>query len=425
MAIRTLFSLFLVPFWFPFSSAAQVYTADTVIGQTVTIPSGVLGGERELFISVPDGYDDTTQTYPVLYLLDGQRWHLYGVSLVQLFAEYDYIPEVIVVGIATEDASRFGFFAESETLLQFLEQDVLAFVDQTYRASSERLLLGWQFAGAFTVEALAERPDLFDAYFAASPIPLTERRVQALLDRVSDQEAIHASLFFTTSFNETGVEEGAENLARLLHEHAPATLNWRYQKLEHETIVSAGHRTTPLGTLYHGLRSHYHDYPMFEPNTIEEYVEAGGLAYVTAYYQSRAEKYGLSSETPNEGMFNLIRLSLNENHYPTFASLMDAFADTDFLDQTNLGWSSRFAEFYLQHNDPDGAIGLYEQLVERFPTSARPVNGLGDAYRAKGDVAQAETYYRNAIALAEKTSDMNLEHYQADLDNLMARTSNE
>ena len=44
-----------------------------VIGEYKTMYSEVLSENRQLIISLPDEYEDTTQTYPVLYLIDGEK----------------------------------------------------------------------------------------------------------------------------------------------------------------------------------------------------------------------------------------------------------------------------------------------------------------------------------------------------------------
>lgn len=45
-------------------------------GDNISIKSEVLGVERNLIIHLPTGYAESTQQYPVLYLLDGER-HIY------------------------------------------------------------------------------------------------------------------------------------------------------------------------------------------------------------------------------------------------------------------------------------------------------------------------------------------------------------
>lgn len=401
-----------------FTGNAQTGSSDIVIGEKVSIQTEAYGAERTLRIFVPQHYQDSNKTYPVLYLLDGQNWFNYTVSIHNLLTGFDYLPEFIVVGIDTEDAGRFGFFANSDKLLDFLEKDVIDHVDANYRTNKERMLFGWQFAGAFTIETMAKRPELFNAYFAASPIPLNNQRMQAISALCSKGTELQKTLFFATSLNENGVEPGARALEDLLTKEAPESLNWKYEVMTNETIVSFGHRTTPLGTIYQGLRSHYEDYPTLEFNNLEDFRRLGGHDYVQSYYKNRSEKYGVPEEIPEEGMFFLVRLGLDSDDYPTFKRFMDDFRETGFLDNINVGWGSRYAEFYLKYNDYNGAKYVYEKLIERFPNDARPVNGLGHAYQAEGKLDLAKSYYINAINLAKKHNDRRLEAYEKDLKDL-------
>lgn len=415
-ASLTSFFLFTLFVWH--TSIAQNNGSDIIWGKHISITSEVLENERKLQVFLPEGYESSNISYPVLYLLDGQDWSTYALSIHNLLSGYKYIPQFIIVGINTDDNPRFRFFSNSGKLIRFLEQDVVSFIDKTYRTSNKRILFGWQFAGAFVIELMAKKPDLFSTFFAASPIPLNKQRLDGVKKLVSNNDELDKTLFFTTSLNENGVEPGARQLAAILKKNAPDSFQWDYQVMKNETIVSFGHRTTPLGTLYQGLRKHYADYPMLEFNTLSDYESAGGYDYVQNYYQKRASKYGLSQSIPQEGMFFLARLGLDSDHYPTFERFMKDFLKTDFLDNINLGWSSRYAEFYLKHNDPDGAKVIYEKLIKRFPDNARPVNGLGDVFRTQGQIVKAEEQYKKAISIAEKTKDNRLQDYIEDLNSL-------
>lgn len=350
---------------------AQTNGQDNVVGKTYILTSKVLNQEREIQIYLPKGYKDSNKNYPVLYVLDGQRWFLHSVSLLNLFTEYQYTPEFIVVGIPTNDTQRFRFFAKGENLITFLEQEVISFVEAHYRTTKERLLFGWQYAGALAVGILAEKPTLFNAHLVASPFPLTGTVVNRVEKALSEKTRFDNHLFFATSLNETQVEGGAEELAQLLEAKAPSTLTWIYKKLRHETRTSIGHLTSPLETLYHGLRTYFHDYPVLEFLNLEEFNQAGGFANLDNYYKTRAKKYGVSTVIPYDGMFYLLRMSLEEDHYPIFSTFMDKLIDQGMLDQVRKSWAMRYAAFHLKHNHPEAAIKLYTYLLKKFPDDAK------------------------------------------------------
>lgn len=67
--------------------------------QSHKITSSIVGQEYDLYINMPRNYQDTTKTFPVLYLLDAQ-WDFPLVNAVFGEQYYDgFVPEIIIVGI--------------------------------------------------------------------------------------------------------------------------------------------------------------------------------------------------------------------------------------------------------------------------------------------------------------------------------------
>lgn len=410
--------LFLVLFSvFPFFGKTQ--EVENTVGKNHTIKSEVYNMDRQVQVYTPDRYDSSTKEYPVLYLLDGQRWFLQGVSYQRLFSEYRYTPDFIVVGIKTNDSPRFGFFASHEKLLSYLEKEVIPLVSQNYRVSDERLLFGWQFAGSFALNTLDKNPKMFDGYLAASPIPIDK----TIIDIAEWNYTKSRTLFIATSKQEGQVNEGVNGLVSRLESYQKP-LKWERKNMDMELISSFGHRTTPLGALYHGLRFYYNDYPLLEFDKLEDFTGFGGFENVYKYYQNRGTKYGISQAVPQEGMFFLVRLGLDANHYPTFDRFMKDFMDKGFLDGVNMGWGTRYAEFYLSNNNPEGAQKVYEILGQKFPGSARLENGLGKVFSAKRDFKEAERRFKSAIEIGEKNSDRRLLQYRKDLEELESSSGN-
>ena len=68
-----------------------------VIGQSYALPSTVMGQTREINVWLPPGYAKGSQTYPVLYVLDGgqdQYRHIQGgvTRLPQLLVQVPFAP---------------------------------------------------------------------------------------------------------------------------------------------------------------------------------------------------------------------------------------------------------------------------------------------------------------------------------------------
>jgi predicted alpha/beta superfamily hydrolase len=155
--------------------------------QLLKITSSILAEDFSLFVQLPRFYEDTTRTFPVIYLLDGQ-WDFPLVNGAVGGQYYDgFIPEVIVVGIAwagehlnydslrQKDLSptrieRIPHSGHGPEFLSFIEKEVIPLVESKYRASKDdRTLVGSSLGGLFTLYTLFHKPATFQKYVLTSP----------------------------------------------------------------------------------------------------------------------------------------------------------------------------------------------------------------------------------------------------------------
>lgn len=127
-----------------------------------TVPTDVLGGERDVWIYRPAGYDTAHQPYPILILTDG-RTHLSQLAvnhtLDNLIAA-GRIPPLLAVGITSPQRSRdltcnsrFGAFIADE-LLPWIEARAKA------AARPESIAIGgYSLGGLAAACAVLEHPD--------------------------------------------------------------------------------------------------------------------------------------------------------------------------------------------------------------------------------------------------------------------------
>jgi predicted alpha/beta superfamily hydrolase len=159
----------------------SVSLADT---QQRTLTSAKIGQRYELLVSLPAGYAKSGESYPVLYVLDG--WHFPLMAFLQENNVYSKrMRPVIIVNVshgATDSmALRARDFTPTKTprkansggaeaFLDFLEHELIPFVDRTWRTMpTDRGLLGHSYGGLFAIYALEQRPALFQRIVAASP----------------------------------------------------------------------------------------------------------------------------------------------------------------------------------------------------------------------------------------------------------------
>ncbi len=394
---------------------AQTNGTDNIVGKNYTIDSKLLNEERTIRVYTPDSYESSPEKkYPVIYLLDGQRLFLHGVSVVQSFtSQFQLSPDIIVVGINNKYPDRFNHFLGSE-FLDFIEKELIVLIENNYRTTSERLLFGWEYAGAYVIESMIKRPHLFDAHLAASPYPIHEERsenksrIEQLADKLSSP--LSSFLYYTVSANEGMVQDGTNELTNLLENKAPNSLQWRYRVIEGEE-----HRSTAYATIYHGLRQFYHNYPTLQFKDLSEFKTQGGISYVYKYYKERAKRFGFSEDLTPWTMFSLSRNAIRADSFADFELLMNEFKDKGMINKIRLSRAMSLALYYSKNNKHNEALHIYKQLIIKNSDSALLQNTIGDVYVTLKENKKAKSYYKKAVALAKAQKDAKLVEYKNDL----------
>jgi predicted alpha/beta superfamily hydrolase len=169
----SLCALFVLPLF-----GEEPQDAGVKIGLAKTIDSLLLKEKRQIYVCLPSRYESNKNSYPVLYLLDGSPDNFHAVSGIVKFLEFSDIPEMIVVAIPNTNRGRDLSVEAHEQLpgspgaavfRQFLEKELLLFVEQNFRTSGYRIIAGNSAAGIFAVYALFKNPALFDAGIVGSP----------------------------------------------------------------------------------------------------------------------------------------------------------------------------------------------------------------------------------------------------------------
>jgi predicted alpha/beta superfamily hydrolase len=155
--------------------------------QVLKFTSTIVGQEYQLYINLPRNYlSDTTKTFPVVYLLDGQ----YDFPLFAgVYSDHYYdgfLPGLLTVGITwggphpNADSLRGRDFTPSHIeqmpqsgngpkFLEFIKKELIPFISSKYRVTDDRTLVGSSFGGLFTLYALFNDPSLFHRYILTSP----------------------------------------------------------------------------------------------------------------------------------------------------------------------------------------------------------------------------------------------------------------
>lgn len=159
-----------------------------VLGVIDEIQSNELKEKRVLNIYLPEGYNPKDSIrYPVIYLLDGSAdedfIHIVGLVQFNSFEWVNQVPKSIVVGIATVDRRRDFTFASSiaedkksnptsghsNRFISFIEKELQPYIQEKYKTSSSKTIIGQSLGGLLATEILFKKPELFNKYIIVSP----------------------------------------------------------------------------------------------------------------------------------------------------------------------------------------------------------------------------------------------------------------
>jgi uncharacterized protein len=365
-------ALFLLAFlWAPpmvtVGARAQSQGSPVVIGETVTIQSSILKESRSLLISKPAGYENGTDRYPVLYLLDGETHFHYTSGIVSFLAGNDRIPKMLLVGIVSGGSARRTrdltppSMAEidnrfspgnggADRFLSFVADELIPYVDRTYRTRPYKLLIGHSFGGLFGIYTLIAKPKLFNGYIAIDPSlywnnEAVVARAESFFPNAKDLQAD----FYMTAADASGKPPvDVRRLTAAFGDSASAGFRWNFDLMKQEN-----HASIPLPSIYRGLETIFEDWRV--PDLLALF-DKGGIEAIHKRFRDGGRRFGYDRTTP------------------TFTvSLVVA-------DLIHTGRLEEAAKVLL--HDASG-----------YPPPWNQLDALARAYENRGDVEQAIRYY--------------------------------
>ena len=362
----------------------------------------ILNENREVQIALPETYGRTTILYPVLFLLDGSSHLLHASATARFLASArNRIPEMIVVAIPNTNRNRdMTPGPGAATFQRVLAEELIPWVQRNLRAAPERILVGHSLSASFAVHTLLNRPDLFDAYVAASA-PLWRYDNLAAEARVGLPRAAKAGAAVYLAVGEHENErlrDGVQRFAATLKSATPADVPaWSYLDMKDED-----HSSTPQRSLYNALEARYKDwrFPFFEDQA--ELDRAGGLQGLEAHYQRFSTRFGYSSPPPESRLLQVGSIYVAADRYDDLLRLARAYAAPYPAMAERLVNQVGYAQ--LKRGQVDQALQTFKSNAEAFPDSPNVHDSLGDAYCRARDAESARQSYQRAVRVAETRS---------------------
>lgn len=236
--------------------------------QKFEIHSEVLDEERNGWVQLPESYHAGKDTYPVLILLDGSTFFKTTAGIVHFMSaarNRNYMmPETIIVAIENVDRERDFTVTKIKTkrenrmgggrnFLNFIENELLPYVDDHYRTEPHRTLIGHSLAGLLTINAYLDENSLFDAYVSIDPsLWWDEETMQGKVEAVPPKSLPKKLYIATANQGESNYERNKKK-----HDLFFTMLSDKYGQSTHVKVAyfeNEDHRSIPLKAIYEGLR---------------------------------------------------------------------------------------------------------------------------------------------------------------------------
>lgn len=348
------------------SSYAQEDGDDVVIGKYRKFYSKILEEDFTFLEHLPPNYQESDKKYPVVYLLSGQYISSFANASMTLDRlGYESIPQMILIGVSNTGRAHKctpcvqGKPEDADLFINFLEQELIPYINNNYRTENFRILMGQSYTGLAAIYTFVTKPDLFNAYIPSSPAlwycpDYLKKEIEHFLQNDTLKNRFLYIPYGENDYNELlDIIPMFKNIFQI---NASDNLQWDFNLIEND-----GH--VPYFSLNNGLKALFPDFK------IQENLKDEGLETVIKYYQNQTIKYGFKIEPPEETLFDM------------------AFQRK-------------------QKNQLEESIKIFKTIIDIYPNTARSYCLLGECYSDKGDKELAIKYI-------EKSLELNLDYSRA------------
>jgi uncharacterized protein len=373
-----------------------------LIGSIDSIHSRILNEQRKIWVYVPNSASqdaNSTQHFPVVYLLDGDLHFFSVVGMIQQLSIVNgnkVLPEMIVVGIPNTDRTRdlttshvlwdpeydSSFVVTSgggEKFTSFIETELMPYIDSLYPTSSYRILIGHSFGGLLVINTLINHTKIFNAYITIDPSMSwdNEKLLNQTKTVLSKKDFIGTTLYLAAA-NTVGSKLDTFTVI------TDTSLSTRH--IRSILKLSSYLKSSPKNNLKFNWKYYKDD----DHTSVPLIAEYDALRYIFDYYNFRL--YYNDYADVNKALIDKM-----ENHYQNVSTQI-GYKVRPPQDMVNLlGYWAIYLKRFVE------AIYLFKLNVNNYPTSSDVYDSLGDCYAAKGDKLNAIDSYKKALSIKEVT----------------------
>ncbi|HLV41147.1 MAG TPA: alpha/beta hydrolase-fold protein [Brumimicrobium sp.] len=359
---------------------------------TIEFNSKILSESRSISIHVPENYQTSKKSYPVIYALDGEYTKLTLNGTFDYYSYWDKIPECIVVSIdqnyldtAENSFKRWtdcsyswksGFPSEKGALFKdFISKELIPFIDSSYRTTSFRTIVGHSYTANYVNYFLLDDTPLFKGYIAISPY----YAVNGLDSLKSVIQNLKTPLFYFVADAENDLSG---------HIKSVDNFDKTFSKIENENFIYAKY------DIKNNQATHSTIFPIALPYAVE---------HLFSYYSPISEKE-----------FKRILKIDNKINYLTerYSNMKRIYGIEIPISETDIGtvsYAISKKKQWIQLKE----IG--ELTIKLYPDSFLGYYTLGEYHEIKKDYSSALQHYEKGISkLGDDVT--NISDFQKDID---------
>ena len=320
---------------------------------SIELKSSINDTLYSIYVLLPDGYHEKTDTtYPVLYTVDAQWDFSLLTGMLGGLAGAHLIPPMILVGITVPEVGDYAFRERdyvstegSAEFLSFLSQDLVPFIEKTYRAdSTDRLLIGTSYGGSFVFYTLFHQPDLFHRYLAgSSSLWAGDEMAFSYEERFAkNNTSLDAKLFMAVGEYENPNMVGTHNRMVEIFEKR----QYKGFELSHMTVAEELHNSIKPEAYSRGLRALYaQKHIAVHADILERYVgryriDFEGEEFILTvtrqgarlYSQSKYDDHPVALNADSETRFWNLRIPVDLIFHPDEDGQVRSMSMFDYVD---------------------------------------------------------------------------------------------
>lgn len=367
---------------FAHSAPQEAHAIGSVtIAERYSIQSKALNETRTFLVHKPGGYDFTDERYPVIVLLDGETNIQHVSASADFLANNGRAMKMLVVGIENTDRQRDftppitntrnndrpeGKVGGAEQFLSFIGEELLPYIDRTYRTRPTRILIGHSFGGLCASYALLKRPELFKAYISASPSLWWDN--QALADEALNFAANHKDL--QVAVYVTMGSEGGSTLGGTQKFVGALTSAGNGFEVSFTRWPEESHGSVVMRSVYEGLKWLHESYYTTDP--IRTY-EVSGLQSYDKRFALISKYLGYEVKPPESEFWQIQHYLRYEKRFEEATQVLEHMVQL-YPHATNARYD--LGVVYLELQDKERAAATLTQLLKENPGHSGVRTGL-------------------------------------------------